>query len=84
MTAADITTSLTGFSAEENVVITVTDGETYVTKMSSPQLVQATWQEAVTVSAASALSCTLSGRTITIAAGDIVDKKLALTIKGYL
>ena len=88
MTAATITTKLRGPAmAEENVVITVSDGETYTSELSSPQFCQLTWQEGVTFSSiadSDVGSCTISGRTITIAATGVTDKKAALTIKGYL
>lgn len=88
MTAATVTTRLRGPAlAEENVVITVSDGETYVSELSTPLFCQLTWQETTVFGSSTQNdpgSCTISGRTITIVATSISDKKAALTIKGYL
>ena len=59
---------------------TVTDGETYVSRLSSVEMVQATGQEDVDAH----LNTTISGRTITINYAGQTDKKVALTIKGRL
>jgi len=80
MAAATVTEVLEGVSAEENVVLTVTDGETYTSKLSSIVGVQATGQEDVDAH----LNCTISGRTITINYAGQTDKKVFLTIKGRL
>lgn len=85
MTAATVTTADPGaVYAEENVVLTVSDGETYTSKLGKPIIAQLTWLEAVTLSTLSqATSCTISGSTITIDADGVTDKKAALTVKGY-
>lgn len=83
MAAATVTTRFRGpVLEEENVILTVTDGETYVTDMSSPQLVQITSAEDMGAETNSA-SYSISGRTITIYADGVTDKLMALTIKGY-
>ncbi len=86
MTAATITTKDPGvIYDEENVVLTVSDGETYTTQMSNPITCQLTWLESTEFSsiADNDVSCTISTRTITIAATGVSDKKAALCIKGY-
>jgi hypothetical protein len=89
MTAATITTADPGVKYdEENVVLTVTDGETYISKMSKPITCQLTWLETTTLTSASpaqsVTSTAISGRTITVAATGVTDKKAALCIKGYM
>lgn len=80
MTAADITARYEGAPGMENVVLTVSDGETYVSKLSRVFGVQATGQEDVDAH----LNCTISGRTITINYASQTDKKVFLTVFGQL
>lgn len=83
MAAATVTTRLRDpVLEEENVILTVTDGETYVTDMSDPLIVQITSSEDMGSETNSA-SYSISGRTITIYADGVTDKLMALTIKGY-
>lgn len=83
MAAATVTTRLRDpVLEEENVILTVTDGETYVTDMSDPLIVQITSAEDMGSETNSA-SYSISGRTITIYADGVTDKLMALTIKGY-
>ena len=88
MTAATVTTRLRGPAmAEENVVITVSDGETYTSELGTPIFAYLRWLEATTFSSVGTNdigSCTISGRTITIAATGVTDKQAALCVKGYL
>jgi hypothetical protein len=83
MTAATVTKRFEGVPAEENVELTVTDGETFVTKLSSIWGVQITSSEDMGSETNSA-SYSVSGRTITIYADGVTDKKMFLTIKGAL
>lgn len=83
MAAATITETFTEHLAEENVILTVSDGETYVSKLSEPKLVQITSAEDMGSETNSA-SYSISGRTITIYADGVTDKKMALTVKGRL
>ena len=84
MTAATVTQSFDSvIMAEENVILTVTDGETYTSKLSNPELVQITCAEDM-ASETNSPSYTISGRTITIYADGVTDKKMALTIKGRM
>jgi len=83
MTAATVTTRFEGVLAEEKVVLTVTDGETFVSKLSNPQHVQITSAEDMSSETNSA-SYSISGRTITIYADGVSDKLMALTISGKL
>lgn len=66
--------------AEEMVVLEVTDAETYVSKLSVPVAAFAT----ANVDDDGEINCTISGRTITINAAGMTDKRIALLIKGYL
>ena len=83
MTAATVTTRFEGVLAEEKVILTVTDGETFVSKLGSPQHVQITSAEDMGSETNSA-SYSISGRTITIYADGVTDKLMALTISGKL
>jgi len=84
MTAATVTTRLDGpVLAEENVILTVSDGETFVSKLSKPELCQITFAEDI-ATASIPISYTISGRTVTIYADGVSDKKMAVTVKGLL
>jgi len=84
MTAATVTTRFPGPAlATEEVILTVTDGETFVSKLSAPLTVQITSAEDMGSETNSA-SYSISGRTITIYADGVSDKLMALTIKGRL
>ena len=84
MTAATVTTRIDGpVLAEENVILTVSDGETFVSKLSKPLVVQITSSEDM-ASETNSASYSISGRTITIYADGVSDKLMALTIKGRL
>lgn len=83
MTAATVTTRYRGIPFEiEHVTLTATDGETYVTDMSSPQVVQITSSEDMG-SETNSWSYSKSGRTITLYADGVTDKLVDLTIYGY-
>lgn len=85
MTAATITSEGEGVLAEDNVVLTVTHEETYVTRLSSVVGVHATWNEDIGVgTAVSHPQVAVSGRTITVHADGVTDKKCFLTVKGKL
>ena len=80
MTAATVTTRFRGPElAHEYVILTVTDGETYTTDMSSPQIAFATTQ----ANDDGEVNCTISSRTVTINAAGMTDKKIGLHIVGY-
>ena len=84
MTAADVATKFDSVPlVEENVILTVTDGETYTSRLGNPLLVQITSAEDMGAETNSA-SYSISGRTITIYADGVSDKLMALTIKGRL
>jgi len=83
MAAATITSEFNTSLAEENVILTVSDGETYTSKLSTPLLVQITCAEDMGAET-NATSYSISGRTITLYADGVTDKLMALTIKGYL
>lgn len=80
MTAATITASYREHLAEELVLLTVTDGETYVSKLSKPLAAFATTQ----ADNDGEVNCTISGRTITINAAGMTDVLIALLVKGHL
>ena len=82
MTAATITTSFDRVPlVEENVILTVTDGETYVSALGTPLLCQITSAEDMG-SETNSTSYSISGRTITFYADGVTDKLIAVTIKG--
>ena len=66
----------------EHVTLTASDGETYVTDMSSPQVVQITSSEDMGAETNS-WSYSKSGQTITLYADGVTDKLVDLTIYGY-
>jgi len=80
MTAATVTNRASGKLAEDNVVLTWTNGETYTTKLSSIFGVQATFNEAAAGSATPI--CVISGRTITLTSANVTDKLVFLTVRG--
>ena len=87
MTAATITTKVTQLLAEDNVVLTASDGETYVTRLSSVVGAHVSVNEDVNGLATATMirpSVAISGRTITIHADGLTDKKVFLTVRGYL
>jgi len=83
MAAATVTTRFEGLLAEENVILTVSDGETFTSKLSNPQIVQITSAEDMGAETNSA-SYSISGRVITIYADGVTDKLMAVTVKGKL
>ena len=83
MTAATVTLKTTEKLAEDNVVLTVSDGETYVTRLSSIFGVHSSYNEDLT-GQTTALQTAHSGRTITIHALGVSDKKVFLTVRGKL
>ena len=66
--------------AEEMVVLEASDGETYVSKLSTPVAAFA----CANVDDDGEINCVISGRTVTINAAGMTDKRIALLIKGYL
>ena len=62
------------------VMLTVTDGETYTSRLSTVVAAFATTQ----ADDDGEVNVTISGRTITINAAGMTDVKIALLIKGYL
>lgn len=79
MTAATITSKIGGKLAEDNALLTLTSGETYVTKLSSVEGVHVTINEAGTAN----VYCAVSGRTITITTlPALTDKKMYVTVRG--
>lgn len=83
MAAATVTNRFPETLAAEHVELTVSDGETFVSKLSKPLLVQITSSEDMGVETNSA-SYSISGRTITIYADGVVDKKMAVSVYGRL
>lgn len=85
MTAADVTYDYNQTKLEEeNVVITVSDGETYTARrLSSPLIAQATWAEDMGTTSYQ-LDVVLSSRTATFHCTGVTDKKAFVTLKGYL
>jgi len=89
MTAATITDRPSQLLAEENVLLTVSDGETFTTKLSSVLNVQCTWGEDMSQTGGSAgtaypIDVAVSGRVITFQVNGVTDKKLYVTVKGRL
>jgi hypothetical protein len=81
MADATILNALAGpVLAEECVLLEVTDGETYNSRLSTPLFALAT----ANVDDDGEINCTISGRVVTINAAGMTDKKIALLVKGYL
>ncbi len=83
MTAADVTNRFDGVLAVEHVILEVTDGETFTSKLSKPLLCQITSSEDMGAETNSA-SYTISGQTITIYADGVSNKSMAVTVYGRL
>ena len=83
MTAATVTSEFPHKQAEERVVLTATDGETFVSKLSTVEMVQMTSAEDMG-SETNSWSYTISGRTVTMYADGVTDKLVALTLYGKL
>ena len=83
MTAATITDTIgTHDASKEVVLLTVTDGETYVSRVFSEVIaVQATVNEDYGLISLP-LSCDVSGGTVTINSTGLSDKKVCLTLYG--
>jgi len=88
MAAATVTTKPDGCLAVEVAVLTLTDGETYVSNLSKPLCATLTPAETVAAHAGSAinLSYALSSQTFTItykaAGAAITDKKVSIVVYG--
>lgn len=83
MTEATVTTRLEiNDPTKEVVVITVTDGETYISKkFGSVTASQGTWNEDMGTMTYPA-SCAISGGTVTVHCEGVTSKKLCLTLYG--
>jgi len=80
MTAATVAQRFRGpVMALEFVKLTCSDGETYTTDMSSPQMAFATAQ----ADNDGEINCTISGRTVTINAAGMTDIAIGLFIVGF-
>lgn len=90
MAAATITTQTDGVMATEHAILTLSDGETYVTTMSKPEGAILTEAETTATHAGSAvnLDYALSSRTFTIrykiAGSAITDKAVSIFIWGRM
>jgi len=84
MTATTTTTSYDSVPmAVEHVRLTVTDGETFVSKLSAPLFCHITCAEDM-ASLDNSPSYTISSRTITIYADGVTDKLMAVSVYGRL
>lgn len=81
MAAATVTNKLEGVLAEDNVVLTISDGETYTTKLSSILGVQFSFNEDMGALAV-VPGVAISGRTITFHCTGVTDKLVMMTVKG--
>jgi len=90
MAAATITTEGEAAMAYDHVVLTLSDGETYVSRMSKPLGAILTEAETTVAALGSAMNLdyALSGRTFTIrykqGAAAVTDKKVSMLIWGKL
>jgi len=90
MTAATITTEGEATQAYEQVVLTLSDGETYVSRLSKPLGAILSEAETTTANAGSAINLdyALSGRTFTIrykvANAAVTDKAVSMIVWGKL
>lgn len=80
MAAATILNSYDMTLAQDPVILEVTDGETYVSKLSAVEFAIAT----ANVDDDGEINCVCSGRTVTINASGMTDKKIALVCYGRL
>ena len=85
MTAATITTAIVTHEPDhEYVVLTASDGETYVSlKFGTLLYAQAGWMEDMGAGT-TPVSCAISTNTVTLHLDGAVDKKIALHIVGNL
>jgi len=84
MTLATVTTRYDSVPmAVEHVRLTVTDGETFVSKLSTVEFCHITSAEDMGAETNSA-SYSISGRTITIYADGVTDKLMAVSVYGRL
>ena len=83
MTSATVTEAPSGVLAEEDVTLTWSTGNTYVSKLSSVTQAFLTWAEDPSTSTGTA-SISVSGRTLTLGASDVSSKKSYVLIKGRL
>ena len=81
MTAATVTSRFEHVMAEEHVNVTLTDGETFVSKLSVPEFCHITEAEDMTTETHS-VSYTISGRTITVYADGVTDKLMTISVFG--
>jgi len=87
MTAATITAHPETPLSEDVALITVSDGETYTTKLSSVLGISYSWGEDMSETGGAAgtvypVAFGVSGRTITVHCDGVTDKKMYLIIKG--
>ena len=77
-----------GDLGEDSAVLTVSDGETYVSSLSNPLGASLTLAETTAAGTAVNLSYALSGRTFTITlksgGSGLTDKKVYIDVKGRL
>jgi hypothetical protein len=84
MTAATVTTRFDSVPlAQEHVILTLTDGETFESSLSEPLFCQITHAEDMGGETNSP-SYAISGRTITIHCDGVTDKLTAVTVYGRL
>lgn len=90
MAAATITTQTDGVMSTEHAILTLSDGETYVTTMSVPEGAILAEAETTTANSGSAINLdyTLSGRTFTIrykvAGSAATDKAVSILVWGRM
>jgi len=82
MTAATVTTEYDSVpKAVEHVILTVSDGETFVSRLSNPEFCHITPAEDMGTATASP-SYTISSNTVTIYADATTDKLMAVSVYG--
>ena len=86
MAAATETGKPEGVLAQDFKLLTLTDGETYTTNLSTIEAVFTSWNEDLSAVSGSAYPIDLSwsGRVITFNAPGVTDKKLAVFVVGRL
>jgi len=88
MAAATVTTQNDGVMEFEHAILTLSDGETYVTQMSKPEGAILTEAETTTANAGSAINLdyALSSRTFTVrykvAGSGVTDKAVSIFVWG--
>ena len=82
MADATVTTKCEGVIQLDSVMLTVSDGETYVSRLGTIYGVQQSINEDVSTGGTARLTSSFSGRTVTFQYPGMTDKKVFVTVFG--